>query len=86
VVTLEDVHAAKEKSQEDAFLVDELLEKLKGLDERQARVVELRFFGGLTMEEIAEAMGISKRTAEGEWMMARAWLSREMKARTAESE
>ena len=55
------------------------LSRLAALDERQARVVELRFFGGLTMEQVAEVLGISKRSAESDWTMARAWLHRELK-------
>jgi len=58
--------------------LDGALERLAALDERQARVVELRFFGGLTMDEVAATLGVSKRTAEGDWTMARAWLLREL--------
>ena len=54
------------------------LDRLAEHDERQARVVELRFFGGLEVEEVAEALGISRRTAEGCWTHARAWLLREL--------
>lgn len=54
------------------------LDKLKALDERQARVVELRCFGGLTTAEAAEVLGVSNRTVEGDWMHARAWLGREL--------
>lgn len=54
------------------------LEKLARLDERQARVVELRFFGGLTMSEIAEAVGVSERTVGDDWKHGRAWLLREL--------
>jgi RNA polymerase sigma factor (TIGR02999 family) len=54
------------------------LERLRQLDERQAEVVLLRAFGGLTMEQVALALRISKRTAEADWTVARAWLSREL--------
>ncbi len=54
------------------------LEKLATLDPRQARVVELRFFGGLEMAEVAAALDVSKRTVEGDWTHARAWLKREL--------
>ncbi len=54
------------------------LEKLAELDERQARVVELRYFAGLKMSEVAEVLGVSKRTADGDWAKARAWLEREL--------
>ena len=58
--------------------VDEALSKLAQLDPRQAQLVELRFFGGLSVAEAAEVLGISKRTAEREWTMVRAWLRREL--------
>jgi RNA polymerase sigma factor (TIGR02999 family) len=69
----------------DLLDLDEALKRLEALDERQARVVELRFFGGLNMEEVAQALGVSKRTAEGDWRMARAWLHRELAAGEDES-
>jgi RNA polymerase sigma factor (TIGR02999 family) len=50
------------------------LEQLAELDEREARVVTLRFFGGLTMEQVAEVLGVSLRTVENDWRHARAWL------------
>lgn len=58
--------------------VDEALNRLAEMDPDKARLVELRFFAGLTVEEAAEAMGISPRTAAREWQVARAWLSREL--------
>ena len=73
----EDVALASERD-EDVLAVDEALEKLARLDERQARIVELRFFGGLSVEEVAEVLGVSKRTVEAEWTMLRAWLRREL--------
>ncbi len=54
--------------------LDGELTRLRGLDERQSRIVEMRFFGGMTDEEIAEALGISPRTVRREWTLARAWL------------
>ena len=51
------------------------------LDERQARLVELRFFGGLEVEEVAAVMGVSLSTVEREWRAARAWLGRRMRGR-----
>lgn len=68
----------KEQNSEDLLALDEALEKLAAVDQRQARIVELRFFGGLTTSEVAEALGISKRTVELEWKMIRAWLRREL--------
>jgi RNA polymerase sigma factor (TIGR02999 family) len=58
----------------DLVALDDALQRLTALDARKARVVELRFFGGLTMDEVAEAMGISLATVEREWSFARAWL------------
>jgi RNA polymerase sigma factor (sigma-70 family) len=54
------------------------LEKLSKLDPRQAQIVELRFFGGLPLDKVAEALGMSKRSVEREWTMIRAWLRREL--------
>ena len=59
--------------------LDEALEALTCLDPRQSRIVELRFFGGLSVEETAEALGISKATVNRDWVTARAWLTRELK-------
>lgn len=58
--------------------IEDLLDRLGHLDERKSRVVELRFFGGLTNKEIAGALGVSLRTVESDWFMARAWLRREL--------
>ncbi len=56
--------------------VDEALRDLSQLDDRQAKVVEMKFFGGLTIDEIAKQLGVSKRTVESDWTMAKAWLRR----------
>ena len=63
---------------EDVLAVDEAIEKLSALDERQAKLVELRFFGCLGMNEVAEALGVSLRTVESDWTMVRAWLRNEL--------
>ena len=65
-------------SLDDVVVVDELLGRLEKIDPRQGRLVELRFFAGLTEEETAEAMGISSATVKREWRSAKAWLTREM--------
>lgn len=62
----------------DALALDEALTKLEALDPDQARVVELRFFGGLTVEEAAEVMGVSPATIKREWAVAKGWLYREL--------
>jgi RNA polymerase sigma factor (TIGR02999 family) len=59
---------------EELLSLDAAIEELAGLDPRAARVVTLRFFGGLTMEQVAAVLEVSKRTAEGDWRHARAWL------------
>jgi RNA polymerase sigma-70 factor, ECF subfamily len=79
-VPLEDVDVAAPMVDLDVDLValDEALGRLGRLDPRQARVVELRFFGGLTVEETAEVIDTSTRTVKREWQVARIWLKREM--------
>ena len=58
--------------------LEEALARLESLDERKARVIELRFFGGLTIRETAEVLGISPKTVEADWYFSRAWLAREL--------
>jgi RNA polymerase sigma factor (TIGR02999 family) len=60
--------------------LDEALDRLSILDPRKARVIEMRFFGGLSVEETAEALGISPETVMRDWKLARAWLYRELSA------
>jgi RNA polymerase sigma-70 factor, ECF subfamily len=62
----------------DLVTLDEALARLATIDPRQARIVELRFFGGLTVEETATVIGSSPRTVKRDWQVARAWLRREM--------
>ena len=64
----------------DALDLDRALTKLEALDPAQARIVELRFFGGLTIEETAAALSLSPSTVKREWATARAWLNRELQA------
>jgi RNA polymerase sigma factor (TIGR02999 family) len=63
---------------DELLILDRALETLAGLDERQAKIVELRFFAGLKMSEVAEVLGVSKRTVEDDWVHARAWLKHEL--------
>ena len=63
---------------EEVIAVDEVLTRLSAMDAQQGRMVELRFFAGLNVEETAEAMGISARTVKREWRLAKAWLDREL--------
>jgi RNA polymerase sigma factor (TIGR02999 family) len=63
----------------DLLALDEALRRLQSIDARQARLVELRFFGGLSLEEAAALIGFAKRTADREWACARAWLWNELR-------
>jgi RNA polymerase sigma-70 factor (ECF subfamily) len=65
---------------EEILAVDEVLTRLAELDPRQARVVELRYFGGLSVEETAEAMGIATRTVKLDWAMAKGWMKSQLSA------
>jgi len=77
-LALGDADGAAEQAGYDVVAMDDLLTRLKALDERQARVVELRFLGGLTIEETAEELCLSRHTVEDDWALARAWLRREL--------
>jgi RNA polymerase sigma factor (TIGR02999 family) len=61
--------------------LDDAMEALARKDSRAARVLELRVFGGLTIEEISQALGVSKRTVDGDWALARLWIARELSNR-----
>ena len=74
-VTLSEALTPSGERDLDLVALDEALEALAALDERQARIVELRFFAEMTVEEIAHVLGVSVSTVEREWRMARAWLS-----------
>jgi RNA polymerase sigma factor (TIGR02999 family) len=65
-------------SADEVLALECALDKLEHLNARQAQVVEMRFFGGLTNEEAAQVLGVSPRTVEGDWRMARAWLRLEL--------
>ena len=73
-----DAAGAREVDLDRFLLIDAALIRLARLDPRQASVVELRFFGGLSMAEVAEFLNVSKRTVEEDWSHARAWLRREL--------
>jgi RNA polymerase sigma factor (TIGR02999 family) len=72
--SLSGVAVTDEASEDDLLALDEALKQLEALDQRQARIVEMRFFGGLDVEEVAETLGISERTVKREWQKARAFL------------
>ncbi len=73
-----DPASTTDESEVDVERLDKVLAELAELDERQAKVVEMRFLAGMTVEEVAEAIGVSKRTVEGDWTMARAWLRKRL--------
>lgn len=63
---------------EELIMLEEALTKLKKIDERKEKVVELRYYGGFTIQEVADVLGIAPSTVEREWRLARSWLKREM--------
>ena len=75
-----EVWAVAESRGEDLLALDEALQRLAALNEREAKIVECRFFGGLTVEETAETLSVSPATVKREWATARAWLNRELQA------
>lgn len=75
-VSLDEQVALESGRDADILELDDALLRLAQLDPRQADIVVMRFFGGLTVEEVADALGTSKRTIEAEWTMAKAWLHR----------
>lgn len=78
-VELGDDAAPPGSGRRDLVALDEALDALAAIDPRKAKVVELRYFGGLTAEESAEALGVSRITVEREWRVAKLWLARELK-------
>ncbi len=78
-VSLNDAFIFSPEQSVELLAVDESLQRLAKLDERQARVVELRFFGGLSVEEAAAVLGISAKTVKRDWSVAKAWLYADLK-------
>jgi len=77
-VTLDEAALVTETRSRELLDLDEALEKLAAQDPRKSQIVELRYFGGLTVEETAEFLNLSQRTVEREWTAAKAWLYREL--------
>ena len=77
-VQLDEALAVAVESDVDLLAIDEALDRLAAIDPQQARVVELRFFSGLSVEETAAALGVSPKTVKRDWSVARAWLRREI--------
>jgi len=77
-LTLDEGLAVAKETDVDLLAIDEALDRLAKIDPQQARVVELRFFSGLTVDETAVALGVSPKTVKRDWSVARAWLCREI--------
>ena len=77
-LSIDDVQIPIEERAASLLDLDEALEKLKEMDERKCKIIEMRFFGGLSDEEIAEVLGVSTRTVLRDWKTARLWLYREL--------
>lgn len=80
IVPIDEALATATDPREDLVALDDALQRLATLDERQSRVVELRFFGGLTLDEIADVLDVSVGTVRRDWSLARAWLYRDLAA------
>ena len=78
-VPFESAELAADERADVLLALNDALDTLKELNERQAQIVECRFFGGLTIEETADALDISAATVKRDWSLARAWLYREMR-------
>jgi RNA polymerase sigma factor (TIGR02999 family) len=83
-VSLDDVELASQPLQVDVLDLDIALTKLEALDPRTGRIAELRFFGGLSLEETSHVLGVSLATVERDWQAARAWLFKTLTARPGE--
>jgi RNA polymerase sigma factor (TIGR02999 family) len=77
-VSLKDISASNTQIEADVLALHDVLNRLAEIDPDQSRIVELRYFGGLTIEETAEVMQVSHSTVEREWKLAKAWLKREL--------
>jgi RNA polymerase sigma factor (TIGR02999 family) len=78
-VTLDEGRVGSKEPPADVVALDDALTALAVIDERKSQVVEMRYFGGLSIEETAEALGVSVRTVKRDWTMAKLWLVRELK-------
>jgi RNA polymerase sigma factor (TIGR02999 family) len=77
-VSLDDVQLAVHQEAAEVVALHEALDRLQAVDPRKSKVVEMRYFGGFSIEEIAEALGVSVITVNRDWRLARAWLNREL--------
>jgi len=83
-VTLTGANLTSEQPGEEVLAIDEALKRLSKLDPRKSQIVELRYFGGLGIEEVAQVVGVSTGTVKREWEKARAWLRRELRQEQGE--
>src|SRR5215470_4635615 len=83
VISLDDVPVVSRDRARDILALDDALQRLADIDPRKSQIVELRFFGGLSLEETAEVLKVSSRTIRREWDLAKTWISRQMSAETA---
>ena len=79
MLPLDEALAFSPEHSEELVRLDDALERLSKLDPRQSRIVELRFFGGLSVEETAEFLGVSPKTVKRDWGVAKAWLHAELR-------
>ncbi len=78
-ITFKEEEIDLEQHAEDLIVLNDLIDKMADFDERKSRVVEMRFFTGMTIREIAEILGVSTRTIDRDWLKARTWLHKELK-------
>jgi RNA polymerase sigma factor (sigma-70 family) len=79
---LEEAHDMLIRGNVDLSMLDEALDRLEKIDQQQGKVVELRYFGGLTIDEVAEVLGVTSATVKRDWTMAKAWLMRELRVQS----
>jgi len=84
-ISLDETAVFSPAQADELVFLDELLTRLAALDQQQARIVEFRFFAGLSVQETAEVMNISTTTVKRDWAMAKAWLAREMSKRRGQA-
>jgi RNA polymerase sigma-70 factor, ECF subfamily len=85
-ISLDAAAVVSREARHDLLAIDEALNELAGVDGRKTQVVELRFFGGLTVKETAEVLKVSPETVMRDWKLAKAWLLRELSGRSARAE
>jgi RNA polymerase sigma-70 factor, ECF subfamily len=83
-ITLDNLEISNEQKATDLLELDEALKNLAAIDERKARVVEMRYFGGLNQKEIAEVLQVTEKTVQRDWQFAKIWLYKELKEKASE--